>query len=212
MHHGDSFDIDEAHRWTIRDCRAIAAILDRHRGDAARAHSVGSGAMGSNTSKPRTGRVRVTNTLGCSFAGVYECLAALPDHSRVDGPCPLYCFWGDEDTDAVAMVMSNRELSRGLFDREVTHRVVRGFDHRVSTGSSRSRGPRPRPGSRTGSLTAWCPDRRPRFGAQVSEVPAPVQPAAAGTSGCKFAATGRSCPRSGFEWCPRSRPVHRHLC
>jgi pimeloyl-ACP methyl ester carboxylesterase len=60
----------------------------------------------------------------------YEGLAALPDHSLVDAcPCPLYCFWGDGDTDAVAMVMSNRELSRGLADRGVTHHVVRGFDH-----------------------------------------------------------------------------------
>jgi pimeloyl-ACP methyl ester carboxylesterase len=60
----------------------------------------------------------------------YENLAALPDHSLVDTcPCPLSCFWGDEDTDAIAMVMSNSELSHGLADRGVTHRMIRGFDH-----------------------------------------------------------------------------------
>jgi pimeloyl-ACP methyl ester carboxylesterase len=60
----------------------------------------------------------------------YESLASLPDDSLVDScPCPLYCFWGDEDTDAVAMVMSSSELSRGLAARGVPHQVYRGFDH-----------------------------------------------------------------------------------
>lgn len=60
----------------------------------------------------------------------YESLASLQDHSLVDScPCPLYCFWGDEDTDAVAMVMPSNELSEGLAERGVTHHVFRGFDH-----------------------------------------------------------------------------------
>ena len=66
----------------------------------------------------------------CAGLAFYESLASLPDHSLVDScPCPLYCFWGDEDTDAVAMVMSSSELSQGLAERGVTHQVARGFDH-----------------------------------------------------------------------------------
>lgn len=60
----------------------------------------------------------------------YDSLAALPDDALVDAcPCPLYCFWGDKDIDAVAMVMSSIELSTGLARRNVPHRVLAGFDH-----------------------------------------------------------------------------------
>ena len=66
----------------------------------------------------------------CAGLAFYESLASLPDHALVDScPCPLYCFWGDEDTDAVAMVMSSSELSQGLAARGVAHHVYRGFDH-----------------------------------------------------------------------------------
>ncbi len=60
----------------------------------------------------------------------YEDLASLDDDALVDGcPCPLYCFWGEDDTDAVAMVMPSGELSAGLAKRGVTHHVIPGFDH-----------------------------------------------------------------------------------
>jgi pimeloyl-ACP methyl ester carboxylesterase len=60
----------------------------------------------------------------------YDELAQLADDALVVAcPCPLYCFWGDEDTDAVAMVMSSAELSAGLAARGVPHHVIAGFDH-----------------------------------------------------------------------------------
>lgn len=60
----------------------------------------------------------------------YDDLAALPDDALVDAcPCPLYCFWGDADTDAVAMVMSSVDLSAELAKRDVPHQVLAGFDH-----------------------------------------------------------------------------------
>lgn len=60
----------------------------------------------------------------------YDSLASLADDALVDScPCPLYCFWGDEDTDAVAMVMPSIDFSAGLTKRGVTHQVIRGFDH-----------------------------------------------------------------------------------
>lgn len=45
----------------------------------------------------------------------YDDLASLANDPIVDScPFPLYCFCGDEDTDAVAMVMPSSELSAGL--------------------------------------------------------------------------------------------------
>lgn len=66
----------------------------------------------------------------------YDSLAALADDALVDAcPCPLYCFWGDEDMDAVGMVMPSVELSAGLKARDVPHHVVRGFDHEALNAS-----------------------------------------------------------------------------
>lgn len=60
----------------------------------------------------------------------YEDLASLANDALVDScPCPLYCFWGDQDVDAVGMVMPSTELSAGLAERGVPHHVLRGFDH-----------------------------------------------------------------------------------
>ena len=60
----------------------------------------------------------------------YDDLAGLADDELVDAcPCPLYCFWGDEDVDAVGVVMPSAELSAGLTERGVAHDVVAGFDH-----------------------------------------------------------------------------------
>lgn len=44
-------------------------------------------------------------------------------------PMSALLLRGDEDTDAVAMVMPSSELSEGLAERRVTHRVIRGVDH-----------------------------------------------------------------------------------
>lgn len=72
-------------------------------------------------------RERFDPRAGMAF---YDDLSALADDSLVDAcPCSLYCFWGDEDTDAVAMVMSSAELSAGLAKRGVPHQVLAGFDH-----------------------------------------------------------------------------------
>nr|WP_246497856.1 hypothetical protein [Natronoglycomyces albus] len=35
-----------------------------------------------------------------------------PDALVDDAPCPIYCFWGDEDTDAVQMALSNEEYMK----------------------------------------------------------------------------------------------------
>lgn len=60
----------------------------------------------------------------------YEDLASLPEDALVDAcPSPLYCFWGDEDVDAVGMVMPSAALAAGLDERGVPHQVVSGFDH-----------------------------------------------------------------------------------
>lgn len=60
----------------------------------------------------------------------YNSLAEMPDDALVDAcPCPLYCFWGDDDMDAVGMVMPSSELSAALDARGVPHQVIRGFDH-----------------------------------------------------------------------------------
>jgi pimeloyl-ACP methyl ester carboxylesterase len=60
----------------------------------------------------------------------YDDLAKLADDALVEAcPCPLYCFWGDEDADAVAMVMPSSELAAGLAARGVIHQILVGYDH-----------------------------------------------------------------------------------
>lgn len=60
----------------------------------------------------------------------YDELASLPDDALVDRcPCPLYCFWGEHDTDAVALVMPSEAFSAGLTARQVAHQVLAGVDH-----------------------------------------------------------------------------------
>ena len=46
-----------------------------------------------------------------------------------DLPCPLYCFWGDRDTDAVKMVLSHEEYAAGLGRRGVPFDLCPGYDH-----------------------------------------------------------------------------------
>ena len=49
-------------------------------------------------------------------AAFYRDLARLaPDGLVDDAPCPLYCFWGDHDTDAVEMVLHPRRARRGAY-------------------------------------------------------------------------------------------------
>ena len=64
---------------------------------------------------------------GASF---YRHLGRLaPDALVDDAPCPLYCFWGDRDHDAVGMVMPGSELAEGLSARGVSWRQLEGYDH-----------------------------------------------------------------------------------
>jgi pimeloyl-ACP methyl ester carboxylesterase len=50
----------------------------------------------------------------------YRDLATLAPDALVDDlPCPLYCFWGDQDTDAVEMVLSHADYMAGLRQRGV---------------------------------------------------------------------------------------------
>ena len=60
----------------------------------------------------------------------YRDLATLAPDTLVDDlPCPLYCFWGDQDTDAAGMVMSNDQYMRGLSRRSIPFDVYADFDH-----------------------------------------------------------------------------------
>ncbi len=60
----------------------------------------------------------------------YRDLANLSPDTLVDDlPCPLYCFWGDRDTDAVEMVLSHGEYMAGLRQRSVPFNVYAGYDH-----------------------------------------------------------------------------------
>jgi hypothetical protein len=60
----------------------------------------------------------------------YRDLATLAPDALVDDlPCPLYCFWGDQDTDAVEMVLSHADYSAGLRQRGVPFDVYTGYDH-----------------------------------------------------------------------------------
>lgn len=63
-------------------------------------------------------------------AAFYRELSLLaPDALVDDAPCPLYCFWGDRDQDAVGMVMPSSELAEGLSARGVPWRQFEGYDH-----------------------------------------------------------------------------------
>lgn len=60
----------------------------------------------------------------------YRDLATLPPDALVDDlPCPLYCFWGDQDTDAVGMVLPHEVYLAGLRQRDVPCDVYAGYDH-----------------------------------------------------------------------------------
>lgn len=60
----------------------------------------------------------------------YRDLANLaPDILVDDLPCPLDCFWGDQDTDAVEMILSHDEYMAGLSQRGVPFDLHRGYDH-----------------------------------------------------------------------------------
>lgn len=60
----------------------------------------------------------------------YRDLATLSPDTLVDDlPCPLYCFWGDHDHDAVEMVLSHEQYMDGLRRRGVTFDLHRGYDH-----------------------------------------------------------------------------------
>lgn len=63
-------------------------------------------------------------------ADFYRELSLLPPNTLVDdAPCPLYCFWGDRDHDAVGMVMPGSVLADGLSARGVPWRQIEGYDH-----------------------------------------------------------------------------------
>jgi len=60
----------------------------------------------------------------------YRDLATLTPDTLVDDlPCPLYCFWGDQDTDAVEMVLSHEAYMAGLSQRGVPFDLYSGYDH-----------------------------------------------------------------------------------
>ncbi|RIQ11891.1 alpha/beta fold hydrolase [Jiangella rhizosphaerae] len=63
-------------------------------------------------------------------AAFYRELSRLAPNALVDdAPCPLYCFWGDRDHDAVGMVMPGSELAEGLNARGVPWRQFEEYDH-----------------------------------------------------------------------------------
>lgn len=60
----------------------------------------------------------------------YRDLATLAPDALVDDlPCPLYCFWGDHDTDAVEMVLPHADYKAGLRQRGIPFDVYPGYDH-----------------------------------------------------------------------------------
>lgn len=66
----------------------------------------------------------------------YRDLATLAPDALVDDlPCPLYCFWGDRDTDAVEMVLSHAEYASGLTRRGVPFDLYPGYDHEGLNGA-----------------------------------------------------------------------------
>lgn len=63
-------------------------------------------------------------------AAFYRALASLPPDALVDrSPCPLYCFWGDQDFDALEMVMPHARLADGLTRRGIAWKQHPGLDH-----------------------------------------------------------------------------------
>lgn len=63
-------------------------------------------------------------------AAFYRELATLAPNSLVDNaPCPLFCFWGDRDREAVEMVIPHSELGDGLTRRGVPWKQYPGYDH-----------------------------------------------------------------------------------
>ncbi|NED94776.1 alpha/beta hydrolase [Phytoactinopolyspora alkaliphila] len=63
-------------------------------------------------------------------ARFYRELSMLPPDALVDdAPCPLYCFWGDRDHDAVEMVLPSSVLAEGLNNRGVPWKQFEGYDH-----------------------------------------------------------------------------------
>lgn len=57
-------------------------------------------------------------------------VAALPADSLVSRiRCPLYCFWGDQDTDVVGLVMRPDELGSGLTAYGVPWKEYSGYGH-----------------------------------------------------------------------------------
>lgn len=60
----------------------------------------------------------------------YRDLATLAPDSLVDDlPCPLYCFWGDQDAEAVEMVLPHQDYMAGLRQRGVPFDLHKGYDH-----------------------------------------------------------------------------------
>lgn len=60
----------------------------------------------------------------------YRDLATLAPDALVDDlRCPLYCFWGGQDTDAVEMVLSHQNYMAGLRERGIPFDLYRGYDH-----------------------------------------------------------------------------------
>ena len=53
----------------------------------------------------------------------------LPDALVDDAPCPLSCFWGAHDHDAIGMVMPTDELAAGLTARGIPWHEYPGYDH-----------------------------------------------------------------------------------
>lgn len=57
-------------------------------------------------------------------------VATLPADSLVSRiECPLYCFWGDQDTDVVGLVMPPQELASGLTAYGVPWKQYPGYGH-----------------------------------------------------------------------------------
>lgn len=60
----------------------------------------------------------------------YRDLASLAPDALVDeAPCPLYCFWGDQDAEAVARVLPHEEYMAGLRQRGIPFDLYQGYDH-----------------------------------------------------------------------------------
>lgn len=63
-------------------------------------------------------------------AAFYDELAGLAPNALMDrAPCPIYCFWGDQDSEAVSMVMAHQELAAGLAERGIPHQLIPTYDH-----------------------------------------------------------------------------------